>query len=116
VVTLLEQENTKEHPYLQQPHAWHVGHPACLNESGWYSPVKVIGDDPRATRRAKLPEFVSTIAPRYHAWWARYHEHWTPSWGKANNPTAHEAELARVLGRVRRVVPRTEQRAEITQS
>jgi hypothetical protein len=64
-----EQAPAEKYPYLYTPREWHVGHPACLDASGWYEPIQgVDGKEADTVKRASFAEFLLQC-PERDRWW-----------------------------------------------
>ncbi len=64
-----QQRPAENHPYLYAPRKWHVGHPACLDASGWYTPIYEPGGTAADTiKRASFSEFLLQ-RPEREKWW-----------------------------------------------
>jgi hypothetical protein len=106
-VQWMEEPNTIQFPFLQQPYEYHFGHTLCLeNEPRKVRSVEAVrrsrGHSGFEVKQATVDDFLSWVTTK-STWYVGFHEHWTKTRGQPSTTTAQEARMTWVAAALRKM-------------
>jgi len=101
----LQEPNSTNHPFLNPPYNWHLGHRRCLEEFDLYSENRSNSNHSlrNNVHRASFNQFINKTAPDLQKWWKQYNEHLSKLKRKAIFDTSPEEEFKNILERIKRI-------------
>jgi hypothetical protein len=98
----MQEPNSDRYPFLHEPYKWHIGHPICLQRSGWYTIHRPDNNTmPQINlRNVKFDKFIQEQVLELEEWWTKHRQHWSTACGRDNGITSAQEDFQRLKHRL----------------